>query len=135
MEHICFCGCCSDCVGVCRNVFCVVAVCKDSVLALECLKVCCMLHCYPRPLPTLFSYIFLLASLLPSPLLSTPMLHHDPQLYHTLRSLISLFFTHVYSHNDIFPKKTFVNLHPAYVDKYSPAHKSYLYVHWILDFK
>ena len=28
--------CCSDCVGVCGNVSCVVSVVKDSVLALEC---------------------------------------------------------------------------------------------------
>ena len=31
MAHVCFYVCCSDCVGVCGNVCCVVAVVKDSV--------------------------------------------------------------------------------------------------------
>ena len=35
MAHVCFYGCCSDCVGVCGNVCCVAPVVKDSVLALE----------------------------------------------------------------------------------------------------
>ena len=34
--HVCFYVCCSDCVRVCGNVYCVVAVVKDSFLALEC---------------------------------------------------------------------------------------------------
>ena len=29
MAHVCFYVCCSDCVGVCRNVCCVAAVVKD----------------------------------------------------------------------------------------------------------
>ena len=37
MAHASFYVCCSDCVAVCRNVCCVAAVVKDSVLlALEC---------------------------------------------------------------------------------------------------
>ena len=36
MAHVCFMSCCSDCVRVCGNVCCVVAVVKNSVLALEC---------------------------------------------------------------------------------------------------
>ena len=36
METICFYVCCSDCVGFCGNVYCVVNVVEDSVLALEC---------------------------------------------------------------------------------------------------
>ena len=37
MAQVCFYVCCSDCVGVCRNVCCVAAVVKNSVfLALEC---------------------------------------------------------------------------------------------------
>ena len=36
MAHVCFVVCCCDSVGVCGNVYCVVAVVKDSVLALEC---------------------------------------------------------------------------------------------------
>ena len=37
MAHVCFYGCCSDCVGVCGIVCCVAAVGKNSVfLALEC---------------------------------------------------------------------------------------------------
>ena len=35
MLHVCFYGCCSDCMGVCRNVCCVAAVVKDSVLGME----------------------------------------------------------------------------------------------------
>ena len=31
MAHVCFYVCCSDCVGVCGNVCCVVAVVEDSV--------------------------------------------------------------------------------------------------------
>ena len=34
MTHVCFYGCCSDCVGVYENVCCIAAVDKDSVLAL-----------------------------------------------------------------------------------------------------
>ena len=34
--HVCFYVCCSDCVGGCWNVYCVAAVVKNSVLALEC---------------------------------------------------------------------------------------------------
>ena len=30
MTHVCFYVCCSDCVGVCGNVCCVVAVAKNS---------------------------------------------------------------------------------------------------------
>ena len=37
ITHVCFYVYCSDCVGVCGNVCCVVAVVEDSVfLALEC---------------------------------------------------------------------------------------------------
>ena len=37
MAHVCFYVCCSDCVGVCGNVYCIAAVVKDSVFcALEC---------------------------------------------------------------------------------------------------
>ena len=37
MAHVCFYVCSSDCVGVCENVWCVVAIIKDSgFLALEC---------------------------------------------------------------------------------------------------
>ena len=35
IAHVCFYVCCSDCVGVCGNVCCVVAVVKDSVFSLE----------------------------------------------------------------------------------------------------
>ena len=30
MTHVCFYVCCSDCMGVCRNVCCVAAIVKDS---------------------------------------------------------------------------------------------------------
>ena len=38
MAHVCIYVCCSDCVGVCGNVYCVAAVVKDSVFSLGVLK-------------------------------------------------------------------------------------------------
>ena len=38
MAHVCFYVCCSDRVGVCRNVCCVAAVVKDLFLSLGVLK-------------------------------------------------------------------------------------------------
>ena len=38
MAYVCFYVCCSDCVGVCGNVYCVAAVAKASVFSLEVLK-------------------------------------------------------------------------------------------------
>ena len=36
MTHVCFYVRCSDCGGVCANVYCVAGVVEDSVLALKC---------------------------------------------------------------------------------------------------
>ena len=36
MTHVCFYVCCSDCVGVSENDYCVAAVVEDSVLVLKC---------------------------------------------------------------------------------------------------
>ena len=45
MVHVCFYVCCSDCVGICGNLCCVVGVIKDGVfLALEC-GVCLCKRC------------------------------------------------------------------------------------------
>ena len=40
MAHVCFYICCSDCVGVCGNVCCLVAVGKDSVFQPCSVEVC-----------------------------------------------------------------------------------------------
>ena len=43
MAHVCFYICCSDCVGVCGNVYCVVAVVEDNeVFKSWSVEVCCM---------------------------------------------------------------------------------------------
>ena len=60
MAHVCFYVCCSDCVGVCRNVCCVAVVVKDiGVLSLGVLKYvvclckgcdgCCVFYLYCDP--------------------------------------------------------------------------------------
>ena len=42
MAHVCFYVCCSDCVGVCRNVCCVEVVVKNSVFSLGVLNILCV---------------------------------------------------------------------------------------------
>ena len=50
--------CCSDCVGVCRNVCCVAAVVKNSVFSLEVLKyVVCLCACVGVPIASLMATI------------------------------------------------------------------------------
>ena len=45
IAHVCFYVCCSDCVGVCGNVCCVVAIVKNSVFFPPwSVEVCCVLE-------------------------------------------------------------------------------------------
>ena len=61
MAQVCFYVCCSDCVGVCRNVCCVAAVVKNSVF-LACR--CCMFMSCVHPVAVLNATFCMTCSLL-----------------------------------------------------------------------
>ena len=58
MAHVCFCVCCSDCVGFCWNVCCVAAVVEYSYFSLGVLKYVCV--CVGDEMRCMLCFLFVL---------------------------------------------------------------------------